>query len=50
MNGLVEKSHQTIMEMNGKLGEDVKANWPSHLAEIVHAYNATQSAVAGYSP
>ena len=41
MNGLVERSHQTIMWMIGKLGEDKKANWPGHLAEIVHAYNAT---------
>ena len=22
-------------------GEDKKADWPSHLAEIVHAYNTT---------
>ena len=36
--------------MIGKLGEDKKADWPSHLAEIVHAYNATQSTVTGYSP
>ena len=50
MNGLVERLHQTIMHMIGKLGEDKKADWPSHLAEIVHAYNATQSAVTGYSP
>ena len=49
-NELVERSHQTIMCMIGKLGEDKKANWPSHLAEIVHAYNATQSTVTGYSP
>ena len=49
-NGLVERSHQMIMHMIGKLGEDKKANWPSHLAEIVHAYNATQSTVTGYSP
>ena len=49
-NGLVERSHQTIMHMIGKLGEDKKANWPSHLAEIAHAYNANQSAVTGYSP
>ena len=48
-NGLVERSHQTIMQMFGKLGEDKKADWPSHLAEIVHAYNATRSAVTGYS-
>ena len=38
------------MHMIGKLGEDKKANWPSHLLEIVHAYNATRSAVTGYSP
>ena len=36
--------------MIGKLEEDKKANWPSHLAEIAHAYNATQSSVTGYSP
>ena len=30
-------------------GRRQKANWPSHLAEIAHAYNATQSAVTGYS-
>ena len=39
-----------IMCMIRKLGEDKKADWPSHLAEIVHAYNATQSAVTMYSP
>ena len=50
MNGLVERSHQMIMHMIGKLGEDKKADWPSHLAEIVHAYNSTRSAVSGYSP
>ena len=49
-NGLVERLHQMIMHMIGKLGEDRKANWPSHLAEIVHAYNATCSTVTGYSP
>ena len=40
-NGLVERLHQMIMCMIGKLGEDKKADGPSHLAEIVHAYNAT---------
>ena len=40
-NGLVERLHQMIMHMIGKLGEDKKANCPSHLAEIGHAYNAT---------
>ena len=41
-HGLVERLHHTIMHMIGKLGEDKKAAWPSHLAEIAHAYNATQ--------
>ena len=49
-NGLVERSHQMIIHMTRRLGEDKKANWQSHLAEIVHAYNATCSAVTGYSP
>ena len=49
-NGLVERSHQTIMQMIRKLGEDKKANWPGHLAEIVQACNATRSAMTGYSP
>ena len=49
-NRLVERSHQTIMHIIRKLGEDKKTNWPSHLAEIVHAYNATRSTVTGYSP
>ena len=48
-NGLVERSHQMIKHMIGKLGEDKKADWPSHLAEIVHTYNGTCSAVTGYS-
>ena len=48
-NGLVERSHQTIMRMIRKLDKDKKANWPGHLAEIVQAYNATHSTVTGYS-
>ena len=35
--------------MIGKLREDKKADWPSHLAEIMHAYNTTHSTVMGYS-
>ena len=49
-NGLVERLHQATIQMIGKLREDKKANWPSHLAEIVHDYNATCSVVTGYSP
>ena len=29
-NWLVERLHQTMMRMIGKLGEDKKANWPGH--------------------
>ena len=50
MNRLVERSHQTIMHIIRKLEEDKKANWPSHLAEIAHTYNATWSTVTRYSP
>ena len=48
-NRLVERLHQMIMQMIGKWGEDKKADWPLYLAEIVHTYNATHSAVTGYS-
>ena len=47
-NWLVERSHQTIMRMIRKLGKDRKANWPGHLAQIVHTYHATCSAMTGY--
>ena len=49
-NGCIERLHQMIMQMTEKLREDKKANWPSHLAEIAHAYNAPHSTVTGYSP
>ena len=49
-NRLIERLHQMIMCMIGKLGEDKKADWPSHLAEIAHIYNATWSTVTRYSP
>ena len=46
-NVFVERLHQPIMQMIGKLGEDKKADWPSHLAEVVHTYNAIHSTVTG---
>ena len=49
MNGLVKRSHQTIMQMIGKLGENKKADWPGNLAKIVHAYNVMQSTMTGHS-
>ena len=49
-NGAVERRHQTITAMIGKLGEQKKAEWPEHLPELVHAYNCTRSGISGYSP
>ena len=42
--------NQTIIHMIGKLEEDRKACWSKHLPELLLAYNATCSTVAGYSP
>ena len=42
--------NQTIIHMIGKLEEDRKACWSEHLPELLMAYNATRSAVTGYSP
>ena len=42
--------NQTIICMIGKLEEDRKACWSEHLPELLLAYNATCSAVTGYSP
>ena len=42
--------NQMIIHMIGKLEEDKKACWSEHLPELLLAYNATHSAVTGYSP
>ena len=49
-NGQVEHMNQMIIHMIGKLEEDRKACWSEHLPELLLAYNATRSAVTGYSP
>ena len=49
-NGQVEHMNQMIIHMIGKLEEDRKACWSEHLPELMLAYNATRSAVTGYSP
>ena len=49
-NGQVERMNQTIIRMIGKLEEDKKACSSEHLPELLLAYNATHSAVTGYSP
>ena len=49
-NGQVERMNQKIICMISKLEEDRKACWSEHLLELLLAYNATCSAVTGYSP
>ena len=49
-NGQVECMNQRIIRMIGKLEEDRKACWSEHLPELLMAYNATLSAVTGYTP
>ena len=49
-NGQVERMIQMTIHMIGKLEEDRKACLSKHLPELLLAYNATRSAVTGYSP
>ena len=49
-NGQVERMNQMIIHMIRKLEEDKKACWSEHLPKLLLAYNATCSAVTGYSP
>ena len=49
-NGQVERAHQTLGRMIGKLEDEYKGQWPRHLSKLTHAYNSTRSAVTGYSP
>ena len=38
-NGQVERAHQTLAQMIGKLEPEQKKEWPNHLAELTHVYN-----------
>ena len=49
-NGAVERVHQTLRRMIGKLDNKQRKNWPEHLSSITHAYNSTRLQVTGYSP
>ena len=48
-NGQVERFHQTLFCMLGKLTKDKKAKWEKHLPEVLQVYNSTWSAVTSYS-
>ena len=49
-NGTVERVHQTLRHMIGKLDNKCRKNWPDHLSSITHSYNSTRSQITGYSP
>ena len=49
-NGQVERFHQTLFCMIGKLSCNKKAQWEQHLLELLQAYNSTRSAVTSYLP
>ena len=49
-NGSVERAHQTLIRMIGKLDPKKKSRWPDHISSLCHTYNSTRSQVMGYSP
>ena len=49
-NGAVERAHQTLRRMIGKLDKEKRCKWKSHLGSVLIAYNATRALVTGYSP
>jgi transposase InsO family protein len=49
-NGQVERAHQTLIRMLGKLQGKDKEEWTRHLDELVFAYNCTRSGITGFSP
>ena len=49
-NGQMERFHQMLFQMIGKLATDKKTQWEQHLPELLQAYNSTRSAVMWYSP
>ena len=48
-NSQVERFHQTLFHMLGKLTKDKKAQWEKHLLEVLQACNSTRLAVTSYS-
>ena len=48
-NGQVERFHQTLFRIIGKLAADKMAQWEQHLPELLQVYNSARSVVTGYS-
>ena len=49
-NGMCQRFNQTLLSMLGTLSADAKADWKSHIAPLVHAYNATRHDSVKCSP
>ena len=49
-NRQVERFHQMLFHMIGKVARDKKAQWEQYLPELLQAYNSTRSVMTGYSP
>ena len=45
-NGQVERAHQTLGRMIGKLEGEFKGQWPRHLTKLTHTYNSHVQASA----
>jgi transposase InsO family protein len=50
MGNPVERFNSTLLKMLGTLDNNLKADWKSHVAPLVHAYNVTLHPSTGYSP
>ena len=49
-NGRVERAHQTLERMIGKLEDEYKGQWLRHFSKLTHAYKSTRLAITSYSP
>ena len=49
-NGQVERAHQILGRMIGKLEDEYKGQWPRYLSKPTHACNSTRSTITGYLP
>ena len=49
-NGVTERFNLTLLNMLGTLENNKKANWKSHVASLVHAYNCTRHETTRQSP
>ena len=49
-NGMTERFNRSLLGMLGTLEPQQKADWKSHIAPLVHAYNCTRHESTGFTP